>query len=93
MLEQLAYLERTCTSYNARKLTKYWIDVERDNQKKPRSKGGKIRAEKYALQRQEVYKSWESEKFHTYASCAKQLSLDLELSVKTIEKWLSEKYS
>lgn len=93
LLEQLTYLERTCTDYNARKLTKYWIDVEKDHQKKPRSKGGQIRAEKYALQRQQVYKSWESGKFHSYASCAKKLSLELNLAVKTIEKWLSEKYS
>lgn len=63
------------------------------SQKNIQSLGGKSRAKLYEVKKREVYEHWEAGKFHTYASCAKKLSQNLDLAPKTIEKWLSKKYS
>lgn len=77
LLQQLAYLERSCADYNARKLTKYWIDVERSYNKAPRSTGGKIKAEKQAEERKPKFKAieelWDTGKWKNPMKCANDI--------------------
>ena len=58
------------------------------------SKGGQARAEKYYSEpKSAIYEAWEKGEFYSYAACAKHFGPKFNLSFKTIEKWLSNKYS
>lgn len=97
MLGSLNTLEDITSNHLTGKITNHFVDkaIERTikQERKPQSKGGKIRAERYEKQKSIIFEGWEKGSFHSYAACAKHFANQLNLSNKTIENWLSNKYS
>ncbi|MFV5343189.1 hypothetical protein VXQ28_05490 [Acinetobacter oleivorans] len=60
---------------------------------KIQSLGGKSRAKKYDSYKSEIFREWEQGTFHSYSKCARDFSNKFNLNPKTIELWLSKKYS
>lgn len=60
---------------------------------KIQSLGGKSRAQKYDSYKSEIFREWEQGTFHSYSKCARDFSNKFNLNPKTIELWLSKKYS
>lgn len=57
------------------------------------SLGGKSRAKKYAQYRNEILSAWQNSGCHSYALFARKHADKYNLSTKTIENWLSKKFS
>ncbi|ELW9539375.1 hypothetical protein ACN94T_002700 [Acinetobacter baumannii] len=60
---------------------------------KIQSLGGRTRAKKYDTYKSEIFREWEKGAFHSYSRCARDFSSKFDLNPKTIELWLSKKYS
>ena len=97
MLSSLNTLEDITSNHLAGRVTNHFVDkaIEKTikQERKPQSKGGKVRAERYEKQKSIIFEGWEKGSFHSYAACAKHFANQLNLSNKTIENWLSNKYS
>lgn len=97
MLSSLNVLEDITSNHLTGKITNHFVDkaIEKTikQERKPQSKGGKIRAERYKKQKSIIFEAWEKRQFHNYAECARHFANQLDLSTKTIETWLSKRYS
>jgi hypothetical protein len=102
VIDYLADLEEISTTHLNDKIVKHFIDKAVEKAKKEatmeatqgQSKGGQIRAEKYYSEpKSAIYEAWEKGGFHSYAACAKHFANEFNLSTKTIERWLTKKYS
>lgn len=97
MLNSLNTLEDITSNHLTGEVTRHFVEkaIEKTTkqERKHQSKGGKIRAEKYEKQKSIIFEAWEKGSFHSYAACAKHFANQLNLSNKTIENWLSNKYS
>lgn len=97
MLSSLNALEDITSNHLTGKITNHFVDkaIEKTikQERKPQSKGGKIRAERYKKQKSIIFEAWEKRQFHNYAECARHFANQLDLSTKTIETWLSKRYS
>lgn len=69
------------------------ILIKKLSKKNIHSLGGVSRAKKYSIFKDEIFKEWERGSFYSYAECARKYSEKHKLSTKTIESWLSRKFS
>lgn len=102
VIDYLSDLEEISATHLTNKIVKHFIDKAVEKAKKEaameatqgQSKGGQARAEKYYSEpKSAIYEAWEKGEFYSYAACAKHFGPKFNLSFKTIEKWLSNKYS
>lgn len=97
VMGDLAVLEDITSNHLTGEVTRHFVEkaIEKTTkqEREPQSKGGKIRAERYEKQKSIIFEAWEKGSFHSYAACAKHFANQLNLSNKTIENWLSNKYS
>lgn len=97
MLDSLSTLEDITASHMTGEVTRHFVEkaIEKATKaaRQGQSIGGQTRAEKYDKPRIAVYEAWEKGLFHSYAACARQFANEFNLSTKTVENWLTNKYS
>ena len=97
MLSSLNTLEDITSNHFTGEVTRHFVEKAKEKaikqEREPQSKGGKIRAKKFEEQKNIIFEAWEKRQFHNYAECARHFANQLGLSTKTIETWLSSKYS
>ncbi len=97
VIDSLAMLE-DITSHNytgevVRHFVEKAVEKTTKQERQAQSKGGQERAKKYEEQKSIIFEEWGKGSFHSYAACARHFANQFNLSTKTIENWLSEKYS
>lgn len=97
MLDSLSTLENITANHMTGEVTRHFVEkaIEKATKaaRQGQSIGGQTRAEKYDEPRIAVYEAWEKGLFHSYAACARHFANEFNLSTKTVENWLTNKYS
>lgn len=97
MIDSLSMLEDITANNMTGEVTRHFVEkaIEKATKaaRQGQSIGGQTRAEKYDKPRIAVYEAWEKGLFHSYAACARQFANEFNLSTKTVENWLTNKYS